>query len=139
VGKVIIDWFFHPQFVEIIGIVDRDRCWIREAEAQVLQVTHEEVGSYLASRWNLPDLLKNGIAYHHQPALAGEFAVMAAEVHLSDALVRELQVGYGGDPTVPVIDQDIASILPMKQPPDEIVSDLAAELEQSASVFALFD
>jgi len=139
VGKVIIDWFFHPQFVEIIALVDRDKCWIRDAEARVMQVTHEEIGSYLASRWNLPDQLKNAIAHHHQPALAGKDAVMAAEVQLSDALIRELDVGYGGDPSVPVIDGDIASILPLKQSPDEIVSDLAVELEQSENVFALFD
>jgi len=139
VGKVIIDWFFHPQFVEIITLVDRDHCWIREAEIRVMQVTHEEIGSYLASRWNLPDLLKNGIAYHHQPTLAGEYAVMAAEVQLSDSLIRELDVGYGGDPTVPVIDGEISSILPLRQSPDEIVSDLALELEESENIFTLFD
>jgi HD-like signal output (HDOD) protein len=139
VGKVIIDWYFHSQFVQIIDLVDREHCWIREAENRVLQVTHEEIGSYLASRWNLPDMLKEGIAHHHQPSLSTEHAATAALIQLSDALIRELDVGYGGDPTIPQIDGEISAILPLTESPDDMMTDLAVEMEQSSDVFDLFN
>jgi HD-like signal output (HDOD) protein len=138
VGKVIIDWFFHPQFEEIIEKVDRDRCWIRDAERQVMQVTHEEVGSYLASRWNLPDMLKEAIAFHHSPSRSSEHAVTAAQVQLADALIREMGIGYGGDPTIPQVDGDISAILSISESPDELVEDLKQEVERSEDLFGMF-
>lgn len=138
VGKVIIDWFFHPQFEDIIEMVDRDQCWIRDAENHVMQVTHEEVGSYLASRWNLPDMLKEAIAFHHSPARSQEHAVTAAQVQLADALIRELGIGYGGDPTIPQVDGEISAILSISESPDELVEDLKEELERSGDLFGMF-
>ena len=138
VGKVIIDWFFHPQFEEIIGMVDRDQCWIRDAESRVMQVTHEEVGSYLASRWNLPDMLIEAIAFHHSPSCSQEHAVTAAQVQLADALIRELGIGYGGDPTIPQVDGEISTILSISESPDELVEDLREELEKSEDLFGMF-
>ena len=139
VGKVIIDWYFHTQFVQIIDIVEREQCWIRDAEHDVLQVTHEEVGSYLASRWNLPDMLRECIAHHHQPSLSKEHAVTAALIQFSDALIREMNIGYGGDPTIPEINGEISAILPLTESPEEVMTELAVELEQSSDVFDLFN
>jgi putative nucleotidyltransferase with HDIG domain len=138
VGKVIIDWFFHSHFVQIIDLIDREQCWIRDAEQRVMQVTHEEVGSYLAARWNLPNILGDGIAYHHQPSKSREHAETASLVQLADILVRSLDVGYGGDNNVPELDEQVPEILSMNETPEGVLSELSEEMERSQDLFEMF-
>jgi len=139
VGKVIIDWFFHPEFVKIIETVDREQCSIRDAEQNVMEVTHEEIGSYIAARWNLPTVLCDAIAYHHQLENAQENAATAALVQLSDMLIRSLEVGYGGDSKIPLLDKNIFKILPMDESLEDLNLLLSMELESSQDVFKMFE
>lgn len=138
VGKVIIDWFFHDQFVTIINLVDQESCWIREAEQRVLRVTHEEIGSYLATRWHLPDVFRETIAYHHDPKSADQHQSLAAVVQVSDSIIRQLKVGYGGDPTVPSLDGSLEDILPAEETVDDLLLSVEEELENSSDLFAMF-
>ncbi len=62
--------------------------WV--AEREVLGTTHAEVGAYLMGLWGLPDLIVEGIAYHHTPAhhMATTFSPLTA-VHVANALEHE--------------------------------------------------
>jgi putative nucleotidyltransferase with HDIG domain len=61
-----------------------------EVEAEILGVTHAEVGAYLLSLWGLPYPIVEAVAYHHNPAAAIErtFDIPSA-VSVSEALVNE--------------------------------------------------
>jgi HD-like signal output (HDOD) protein len=135
---VIIDWFFHDQFVTIINLVDQESCWIREAEQRVLKATHEEIGSYLATRWHLPDVFRETIAYHHDPNNADMNQSLAAAVQLADSIIRQLKIGYGGDPTVPSVDYTLEGILSVKESVDDLLPAVEEELENSSDLFAMF-
>ena len=139
VGKVIVDWFFHDQFVEVIKLVDQESCWIRDAEEQVMEVTHEEVGSYLATRWNLPDMFRETIAYHHEPSRAQEYQSLAAVVQVSDSIIRQLKVGYGGDSTVPVMDGSFAEFLSTEETVDDLLPCVQEELDNFSDLFSMFE
>lgn len=138
VGKVIIDWFFHDQFVTIINLADQESCWIREAEKRVLKATHEEIGSYIATRWHLPDVFRETIAYHHDPSGADLNQSLAAVVQVSDSIVRQLKVGYGGDSTVPAVDESLKEILSVEESVDDLLPFVEEELENSSDLFAMF-
>jgi len=98
-GKVVIDRHLHADFILIVTRMEQDGLPMREAEAAVLGVTHEEIGNHLAMHWNLPQILREAIGFHHQVADAPEDQAVAATVAVADALVRELQIGNGGGAT----------------------------------------
>ena len=62
-----------------------------EVEAEILGVTHAEVGAYLLGLWGLPHPIVEAVAYHHNPSAALErsFDIPTA-VSLANALVEEL-------------------------------------------------
>jgi HD-like signal output (HDOD) protein len=139
VGKVIIDWFFHEHFVKIIDLVEQESCWIREAEQRVMKVTHEDIGSYLTTRWHLPDLFRETIAYHHEPSRAREHQSLAAIVQVADNIIRQLKVGYGGDPTIPSLNGSLEEILSVEETVDDLLPCVQEELDNSGDLFTMFD
>lgn len=52
--------------------------------------THEEAGSDIARRWNLPPGVIEAIRYHHQPDRAILDPALTAAVHLADVLSGEI-------------------------------------------------
>jgi len=72
------------------------------AENEVLGVSHAEIGQHLAIYWNLPELLREAVGYHHKPQDAPENPAIAALAASADAMARELRIGMGGGADRPV-------------------------------------
>lgn len=65
-----------------------------EVEAEILGVTHAEVGAYLLALWGLPCPIVEAVAYHHYPAAALERTFdLPTAVSLANALVEEATGG----------------------------------------------
>ncbi len=60
---------------------------------------HAEAGLLIAAKWNLPELVQDAIAYHHQADQAGENAPVAELVGLADCLANQ------ADPATEMADQ----------------------------------
>lgn len=60
-----------------------------DAEWQMLGTDHAEVGSLLAERWELPELIVDTVRWHHRPERSEE--PMAGLVFAADALVRVVE------------------------------------------------
>jgi len=62
-----------------------------EIEAEMLGVTHAEVGAYLLGLWGLPHSIVEAVAYHHNPSAALEktFDIPTA-VSLANYLIEEI-------------------------------------------------
>jgi HD-like signal output (HDOD) protein len=58
------------------------------AEQAVLGISHADVGSRLAARWNLPEVLVDTILCHHEPERARCDPLLASLVHLGSQLVQ---------------------------------------------------
>ncbi|MCM8593984.1 HDOD domain-containing protein [Accumulibacter sp.] len=56
-----------------------------EAERTLFDFTHAEVGQLVAERWNLPARHVAAIAFHHDPAAAGQESRFCALIGLADA------------------------------------------------------
>ena len=63
-----------------------------EFEKEVLGVTHQEMGAYLARKWNLPTNLCNSINHHHLPAEAESDKILVSIIHLTDYMCEYLGV-----------------------------------------------
>lgn len=92
-GIPVIHKYFHNDFINICELADSGKMSFDEAQIEVLGINHQEIGNFLAQRWNLPLTLNDAILYHHDPAAAEQNKVLAALVHLADYMTVKLGVG----------------------------------------------
>jgi putative nucleotidyltransferase with HDIG domain len=94
IGKIALE--------SLLRDVDMDRPEMADRSFETLEQAlfgfdHAELGSEMARRWNFPEPLIAAIRYHHNPAEAGEYAPLAAAVHVADAAMMMMGVGVGKD------------------------------------------
>jgi putative nucleotidyltransferase with HDIG domain len=114
IGKIVEMLFLPDEFGKVAAAVKRENTLMITAEDKVLGYNHAEVGMLLAEKWNLPAKLVQVIACHHQPSVAGNFFMEAAIVHLADIFCRALNIGFGGDNKIPLVDKPAWESLKIK-------------------------
>jgi len=92
-GISVIQRYFNKEFKKIIEVVREKEISFLDAEMQILGMTHQDVGRFLAERWNLPESLGEAIACHHNPSLAENWKNLAAIVHLADYMTQKVGTG----------------------------------------------
>ncbi|MFH1496032.1 MAG: HDOD domain-containing protein [Pseudomonadota bacterium] len=94
IGELVIFNRLPQQSAEVLQRVldSQDELPVYEAEREVLSFDHSAVGGELARQWNLPALLQECIAHHHDIANAGKHPREVALVHLANiiALMAEI-------------------------------------------------
>lgn len=110
-GISVIQRYFNKEFKQINTLVKETNVPYLAAEEQVLGMTHQDVGKFLAERWNLPQSLGDAIAFHHTPSLTDEWKNLTAVVHLADYMTNRVAAenyiwDYGFQ-----LDENIISIL----------------------------
>lgn len=97
IGKVVMNFHVHEQFMEIVNMTKDNNMSFADAERSVLGIDHSEIGAAVAQKWNLPADLVAAINYHHSPTKATEARELTSIVHLADALCMMMGIGVGGD------------------------------------------
>ena len=92
-GISIIQRYFNKEFNLINELVDNQQMRYLKAEEQILGLTHQEIGKFLISRWNLPSSLGDVICNHHYPSRSEENKVIASIIHLADYMTQYLNTG----------------------------------------------
>ncbi len=111
IGIQIIHKFLHPKFVEIIELVKNKNMFLLDAEMDILGLTHQEIGGYLAVKWNLPETLISPISYHHQPVNAQSNKTITAIVHLADYMAQCHKMGNFNYGPELILDESIIETL----------------------------
>lgn len=111
IGKVVISIKCKEAEAQIRDLVCRKEIYMLQAEQEVIDTDHAEIGAWLAKSWFLPDKLSEPIAFHHDVNMAVNHRVKAAVVHVADALVKASGFGDSGDRFVPQIQQIAWDIL----------------------------
>jgi putative nucleotidyltransferase with HDIG domain len=65
---------------------------VPEAETQTMGFDHATVGAALARQWNLPGLLQECIAWHHDPGQAEKHPREVALIHIANSLAQLAEV-----------------------------------------------
>lgn len=96
VGKMIMAENPANKYLELLNQVHREKRSLVEAEQQLHNATHAEVGAYLLDLWGLPAPLVEAVAYHHVPSQSSDatFSALTA-VHVANALEPELEQEAG--------------------------------------------
>ena len=97
-----------------------------EAEREIIDTDHAEVGGWLAKSWFLPDKLSEPIAFHHDVALSETHRIKTAVVHISDALIKASGFGNSGDSLVPPIQEIAWETLKLNE---QLLAELVDEIE----------
>ncbi len=85
--------YFPEQFKEILKLVNEQKMPFYQAEIEVLGVSHEDIGHYMITKWNLPDNLADVLGYHHNPSQFEKENITLDIVHLADTMTKLFDIG----------------------------------------------
>jgi len=91
IGRIVLDQHFPDELKEIVKEAETQKISLLEAEKSVIGATHCDVGYWIAEKWNLPTILADGILHHHTPLDCQKSQMLAAIVHVADAVAK----GFG--------------------------------------------
>ena len=119
---MILDTYFNELYQEVVEeMVEEDRSAL-DAETDILDIDHSEVGGWLAARWKFPEVLVNPIATHHNPMAAEEtYFKESLIVHLANLLTKREGIGLCYESEIP-------------QPSDLVYSELKLSKAQIAGI-----
>jgi putative nucleotidyltransferase with HDIG domain len=103
IGKVIIKIKLQEDFNHLAGLINEKGLMMIEAERELLETDHAEIGEWLAQTWLLPEKLAEPIACHHNVERSIVHQTKTAVVHVSDVLIKASAFGFSGDDIVPRI------------------------------------
>ncbi len=103
IGKVIVKIKLKQDFSQLSALVDSKGYTMQEAEQDLLETDHAEIGGWLARSWLLPEKLIEPVAFHHQVEKSTAHQTKTAVVHLADVLIKASGFGFSGDRLVPRI------------------------------------
>jgi len=136
VGKLVMARFLGPDVLCVLAEArERGGLSSLEAECEMLQVHHGELGGLIAQQWQLPDRLVAGIIHHHTPGLAHD--VIADVVHVANVAAKLAGTGHSAIGADAEVEADALERLgmPAERMPD-LAADVAAQLERVLAVYA---
>ncbi len=110
IGKVVMSRFLPPEMFALIRRVEQEGGLGRlEAEIQVLDLHHGEIGGIVAQHWNMPEGIVKGIIYHHTPAEGHD--PICQVVFCANRLAKQIEAKVAGRPvTVTLPDQTLSEL-----------------------------
>ncbi len=95
-----------PELVrEMIGL-SRERGESHySVQRTLLGYDHGDVGGELLRQWKIPAIIAEPVACHHAPGRAEQYPMEASLLHVADVIGHALQIGFGGEPFVPNMEE----------------------------------
>jgi HD-like signal output (HDOD) protein len=102
-GKVVLALNLPEEMKLVQKKVASGPVLFHEAESELLDFDHCDLGQWLAEHWNLPESLAEPMRLHHRPEKAVLKPECTAIVHIADIIIRAKGFGNAGDTLVPPI------------------------------------
>ena len=117
-GKLVLAANFREDYQKAISLVREKKVHLWEAEREIFNATHSEVGAYLLGIWGLPNPIIEAIAFHHCPVNYPnrDFAPITA-VHVANIFEHASHVKEGGNGFYQV-DQNYINEMNMQEKPE---------------------
>ncbi len=129
-GKVVIKNYFPELDAKIQKVKRRNNCTDREAEKEVLGVSHDDINGWMAEKWHFPATLKEGLIYHHQVKKALKYPIFAAVISLADILSHIYRLKFGQ--CLPIVEDEVCHILKLSP---KIITKIISEMDKSLYTF----
>ncbi len=126
IGKVIITIKCSEAEKDILKLAHERQIYILEAEREIIDTDHAEIGGWLSKSWFLPDKLSEPIAFHHDVAKSKNHHIKTAVVHIADVLICASGFGNSGESFVPPIQKIAWDTLNLNE---QLLAELINEIE----------
>ena len=103
-GKVVLDQYFHEEFLQIIDHVSSNGSTFSQAEKDVLGTTHYQIAAKILKQWQFPKNVTFQVLYHHAPWHDHPFQTNSIMIYLANILSK--LAGYSCHPDEKRIDID---------------------------------
>ena len=98
IGKILLEQFFHAEFMEAVKRSRERSIPLWQAEVELFGVNHAEIGAWLGKRWNLSPEVIQVIRWHHEPENADvEYLPFLRLCHVANHICNLEKIGESGD------------------------------------------
>lgn len=104
-GKMILDSFFHDEFILALELSMEKKITLMDAENKIFGFNHAGVGALLLKKWSLPPSLVRAVKYHHSPEESLSAVRTASIVHVADYLCRRIGIGNSEHNVLPELNK----------------------------------
>ncbi len=97
-GKIPLNNRFPEDYMDVLEKGMDEKIALGQAEMELLEIDHCQIGQYIAEKWKLGDTIHDSIAFHHNPEEAREENMqLASVVALANNYANESGIGSAGD------------------------------------------
>lgn len=86
-GRIIVAAHFEEQYEAILLLAQQRKIPLRYVE-QEFNLEHTIIGSWISRRWNMPELVRNIMEFHHEPQKSPSFKKEAELIALANILAN---------------------------------------------------
>lgn len=90
IGLSVMHRYLHSGYINITELVESKGVRFRDAELDVLGMTHDQIGYFLLDKWNFPKEISEPVLTHHDPSESN--SVLGAIVNLADYITNRLKL-----------------------------------------------
>lgn len=108
IGKIILDQYFHDDFIEALDLSYSQKLPLYETEKSQFGVTHAQIGGWVSERWKLPRNLIDCILYHHKPARSLNNKVITAIICIANEFSKVADEAFSGEEVMVVVEDMVA-------------------------------
>ena len=95
IGIIVLDQFFHTDFVEILKKSRTEKNNLANIEFPLFGFNHIDIGQALAENWVFPHEIVKAIANHHNPENVGEeFDKISDTIYIANCAIQDKNIGY---------------------------------------------
>jgi HD-like signal output (HDOD) protein len=124
IGRIVLAHYATGKYNEVIKLSVKKKCSLIEAETDLLQFNHADVGGFLLRAWSLPIPIVEAVSYHHQPKQSPNAADLASITHLASYLSHLHSFKEGKEKEEPVLAPAHWGILPRPENQKEVIDNL---------------
>lgn len=133
VGKLVLAHHLPSKADEIVSLAEEKKISFLEAEQEILDTNHTEIGGWLVDTWGLPEELVDAIAHHHDLESAPRKELVAV-VQFANYLAKVKGVQAPGSFEAPELQREVWELLSLeKSDLPELVNIINQEIEAASS------
>lgn len=98
IGKIPMNNIMSEEYVEAMGLADRQKMSLDQAERRVFGFDHTFVGSLIGDAWKLGNSIQDTLKYQTRPSeYQGQYSDIVNTVHVAIYSVTVAEIGFSGD------------------------------------------
>lgn len=87
-GKVVLDQYFHDEFVQIVDYIASEHTSFSKAEKKIIGTTHYQIGAKLLKQWKFPKHVIMQVFYHHAPWYDKNDPIQSIIIYLANIFTK---------------------------------------------------